>query len=89
VRGQGVGDAGLERGDPLAQARRERDQLCGDGLGGVGGRSLGQPGRCLAQVVEQLGGGAGVRAAVVGGVEQDKFLDAAQRDINSDVWPTR
>ena len=41
----------------------------GDGLGGVGGRPVGQPGRGLAQVVEQLGRGAGVRAGVAGGVQ--------------------
>ena len=41
----------------------------GDGLGGVGGRPVGQPGRCLPQVIEQLGRGAGVRAGVAGGVQ--------------------
>jgi hypothetical protein len=43
VSGQGVVDAGLDRGDPLPQAGQQRDQLGGDDLRGVGGRPVGVP----------------------------------------------
>jgi hypothetical protein len=48
VRGQRRGDVVLERGDALAQAGEQGDQLQGDGFGGVAGRAVGQPGRVLA-----------------------------------------
>jgi hypothetical protein len=42
VGGQGLLDAGLDRGDPLPQADQQRDQLHGDDLRGVSGRPVGR-----------------------------------------------
>jgi hypothetical protein len=58
VRSESLFDVRLERGDPFAQAAQQCDQFPGDGLGGVGRRSVGQASGCVPQVVEQSGRGA-------------------------------